>query len=220
MNIARIRLLGSTYVGLFGITNDTLSFVPPSIEDRAVKTLEETLNTKVVKANLYGSSLLSVFAKMNNKYVYLPSFIPPKEFETIEREIKVKLIHTENALGNMIEINDTGAAVSKTLQKKAVDEIKKTGLKVTQTNIAKTDIVGSCIVATNKGFLVNPNISKEEALVLEEIFGVKGGSSTANTGDTFIRNSVIANTKGIIMGENTSPYEINRIEDALMGTEE
>jgi translation initiation factor 6 len=220
MEIARIRLLGSTYVGLFGITNDKLAFVPPSIEDRALKTVEQTLNVKAVKANIYGSSLLAVFSKMNNKHIYLPSYVHPKELEIIEKEIKARVIPTENALGNLIELNDNGAIISKTLSKKVADEIKKSGLEVAQTNIAKTDIVGSSIAATNKGFVVNPNVAKEEAALLEKVFGVKGGSSTANMGDSFIRNSIIANTNGIIMGENTTPHEINRIEEALMGDEQ
>lgn len=217
MDISRIRLMGSTYVGLFGVTNDNLCFLPESVEEKAVKIIESTLGVKTAKISIYASSLLAVFAKMNNKHIYLPSFASPHEIEMIEKEIKVKVIHTEHALGNMIEMNDNGAIVSRTLPKKAVEEIQKTGLNVAQTNIARTDIVGSCIVATNKGFVVHPNISIEEAKILEETFLVKGGSSTANTGDAFIRNSVIANKKGIIMGEGTSPHEINRIEEALMG---
>lgn len=210
-------MLGSSYTGLFGVTNDKLCFLPPSIEEKAAKAIEETLDVKVVKTNIYGSALLAVFSKMNNKNIFVPSFISPKELEVIEKEISVKIIPTEHALGNMIEVNDNGAIISKTINKKVAEEIKKTGLTVAQMNIAKTDIIGSCIVATSRGFLVNPNISREDALVLEETFKVKGGSSTANTGDMFVRNSILANSKGIVMGENTSPHEINRIEEALEG---
>jgi len=215
MEIIRTRILGSHYVGLFGICNDSLCFLPPSIEEKALKSIEATLGVKAVKTSIYGSSLLAVFSKMNNKYAFIPSYANEKEIEAIEKEIKVKIITTEQALGNMFETNDLGAIVSKDLQKSAVEGIKKTGLNVTQMNIGKTDVVGSCIVATTKGFLVNPNITKEEAEILKTTFGVNGGSSTANTGDTFVRNSVLANSKGLILGENTTPYEINRIEEAL-----
>lgn len=209
--------MGSNYVGLFTITNDSLCFVPSSIEERAQKEIEKILEVKTVKATIYGSSLLAVFAKMNNKHVFLPAFAKSTEIEAIEKEIKVKLIPTENALGNMMEVNDNGAIVSKTIQRNAIDEIRKTGLKLTQVNIAQTDVVGSCVVATSRGFLANPNITPEDAKDLEETLGVKGGSSTANTGDMFVRNSVLANKTGIILGESTTPYEINRIEEALEG---
>jgi translation initiation factor 6 len=215
MNIIRTRILGSHYVGLFAVCNDSICLVPSAIDDKALKQVEETLEVKAVKTNLYGSSLLAVFAKMNNKFAYLPTYANPKEVEEIEKEMKVKMISTEQALGNMIEINDNGAVLSRTLQTKAVDQIKKSGLTTIQMNLGQTDVVGSCIVSTNKGFVVTPNVTREEANNLEKVFGVKGGSSTANTGDTFIRNSVLANKKGILMGENTTPFEINRIEEAL-----
>jgi len=67
----------------------------------------------------------------------------------------------------------------------------------------------------NRAFLVNPNASKDEVKRIEVALMVKGGSSTANTGDVFVRNSVLANKRGIILGESTTPYEINRIEEAL-----
>jgi len=217
MNIARLKVLGSNYIGLFGITNDKLCFVPESIEERAVKTIENTLNVKTKQVSIYSSALLAVFAKMNNKHVYLPSFASQKEIEQIEKEIKVKIIKTQNALGNLIELNDAGAIISKTLPKKATEEIKKSGLNVLQTNVAGIEVTGSGIVATNKGFLINPRATKEEALLVEKTLGVKGGSSTANTGDALVRNSILANVHGFLIGETTTPHEINRIEEALEG---
>jgi len=217
MNIAKIRVNGSNYAGLFCVTNDNLCLAPAALDEKTQKIIEDVLEAKVVKTSIYESPLLSVFAKMNNKYAYLPAYAQAREIEAIEKEIKVKIITTENALGNMIEVNDTGAVISQTLGKKAVEEIKKTGLLVAQTNIARTDVTGACVVATNRGFLVNPYVSKEEADLIKNALGVNGGSATANTGDMFVRNSVIANKKGILVGENTTPHEINKIEEALAG---
>lgn len=215
MDIAKLRILGSDYAGLFCITNDRLAFVPAQIEKKAENEIEKTLGVKTVRTSIYGSSLLAVFAKMNNNKIYLPGFVGAREIETIEKEIKVEVLHTQNALGNLVELNDIGAIASRSLDKKTIDELKQSGLKVEQMNIARTEVVGSALVATNRGFLANPNTSREEAKRIEETLGVKGGSSTANTGDSFVRNSVLANKKGIILGENTTPFEINRIEEAL-----
>ena len=207
--------MGSIYTGLFGITNDKVCFLPASVEEKNEKIVASTLDVKTVRTNLYGSPLLAVFAKMNNKYAYLPTFANPKEIEAIEKEIKVKMIKTDQALGNLIELNDTAAIVSKIIAQSTIKELESTGLAVLQINIGKTEITGSSIVTTNNGFLVNPFVTKEEAVKLEEILKVKGGSSTANTGDYLVRNSVLANTKGMVLGEQTTPYEINKIEEAL-----
>lgn len=216
MNIIKTRILGSNYVGLFGICNDSLCFLPEQIDKKTEEQIAKTLDVKTARISLYGSALLAAFAKMNNKYAYLPKFASAREVETIEKEIKARIIPTENALGNLIELNDSGAIISKALDKKAVEEIKKTGLNTEQTNIGKTEVVGSALIATKKAFLINPNATTEEVSKIQKTLGVKGGSSTANFGDLFVRNSAFANTKGIILGETTSPHEMNRIEEALM----
>ncbi len=213
-----MKLLGSSYVGLFSIANDSICFVPSSAEEKAIKTIEECLDVKAIKTTIYDSSLLAVFAKMNNKEIILPSYAMKREIELIEKEIKVKIINTEQALGNLMELNDTGAVISNTLKKSAVEQIKKeTKLNILQTNLAKTDAVGSSLILTNKAFLVSPNAEKEEIKNIEETLHIRGGSSTANTGDSFIRNSVLANTKGAVAGDLTTGFELTRIDEALEG---
>lgn len=219
MNIKKTKILGSTYIGLFAIANDKLCFAPKSIEEKASKLIEDTLGVKVVKTNIYDSSLLAVFGKMNNKKIFLPSFVSSREIETIEKEIKVEILNTEHALGNLIEINDTHAILSKTLSPKEISVFEKENLKIIQTNIAKTDAVGSAIVITNKGFVINPNATEEEVKNIQGLLNIKGGASTANTGDKLIRNSIIANSKGAIVGELTTGHEMNRIDEALSDEE-
>lgn len=215
MEAAKTKILGSNYIGLFGIANDNLCFLPPNIDLKAEKIVAQTMDVKTVKTSLYGSELLSVFAKMNNKFCVLPDFVSKKEIETIEKEIKVKIIKTEKAIGNLIELNDTGAIISKTAEINIVNELKKENLLVEQMNLARTDAIGSALVSTNKGFVISPNATIEEIEIIEKTLKIKGGSSTANTGDSLIRNSILANKKGFIAGENTTGFELNRIDEAL-----
>lgn len=215
MEMMKAKILGSNYVGLFGVCNDELCILPAQIDKKTEERIIQTLGVKIIKMNIYGSALIAAFVKMNNKYLFVPRFVDTKEIEQLEKEIKVKVLDTDGALGNLIELNDTGAIVSKALDKKAVEELKKSGLAIEQMNLSKTEVTGSAIVATNSGFLVNPNITKEEAKKIEETLGVKGGAATANTGDYFVRNSVLANKKGILVGEGTTPFEMNKIEEAL-----
>jgi translation initiation factor 6 len=217
MKIKRLKIMGSNYLGLFGITNDTLCFLPNNTEEESIKVVENTLDVKVVTTNLYESALLAVFAKMNNKKAYLPEYFLPKEIESIEKEIKVKLIKTDHALGNMLELNDTHAIVSESLEKTELKLFEKEGLEILQTNLARTNAIGSAIAITNKSFVINPNSSNEEIKKVQKFLGFSGGASTANTGDAFIRNSVLANKNGFVIGEATTGHEINRIDEALEG---
>jgi translation initiation factor 6 len=215
MNLNKIKILGSNYIGLFGITNDNLCLLPKSVDEKTEKIIQKTLDVKTIKTSIYESSLIAVFAKMNNKELIVPSFITNKEISEIEKEIKIRIIETEQALGNLIELNDENMILSKTLKQNVVKQLEKTGLNYEITNIAKTDAIGSSLLITNKAFLINPNSTEEEISLIKKTLGFDGGSSTANTGDLFIRNSVIANTKGILVGEQTTGHEMNRIEEAL-----
>lgn len=217
MRIKRINIMGSNYIGLFGITNDTLCFLPNNIDDDSKKNIEDTLDVKAVTTNLYESSLLSVFAKMNNKKVFLPNYALSKEIETIEKEIKIKIIDTQSALGNLIELNDYKSIISESLEKSQIKEIQKEGIETLVTNIANTNAIGSAIVLTNKNFIINPNSKAEEIKKIQEFLKMQGGASTANTGDAFIRNSILANKTGFVVGEATTGHEINRIDEALEG---
>ncbi len=217
MKIKRLKMMGSNYLGLFGITNDKLCFLPHNVDDFSKKSIEETLDVKVVNTNIYESTLLAVFAKMNNKKIFLPNYALAKEIETIEKEIKVKVINTQSALGNMVEINDSKAIISQSFEKKEIKNFETEGLEVLQTNIANTNAIGSAIIITNKSFVINPNASSEEIKKIQKFLGCSGGAATANTGDAFIRNSILANKNGFVIGEATTGHEINRIDEALEG---
>lgn len=211
----KLRIMGSDYVGLFTVCNDTLAFVPKGLDKKEKDLIEKTLDVKVVETKIYESSLLAVFSKMNNKEIILPSYANSTEIENIEKEIKVKIIDTDHALGNLIELNDTSIILSQTLNFEEVKEFSKLKLNLLQTNIAKNDTVGSSLLLTNKSFLINPNASDEEIKLIQDLTKFKGGASTSNTGDILVRNSILANKNGIIVGDRTTGHEMNRIEEAL-----
>jgi translation initiation factor 6 len=125
-----------------------------------------------------------------------------------------------NALGNLIALNDFGGISSPLLSEKMVKELNRFfSLEFIRNEIAKTDVVGSCIVVTNKGFLVNPNTSKKEFELLKKTFKVEGQLGTANYGDPFVANDVLANSKGALVGEQTSGHELIRVDEGLRGNE-
>jgi translation initiation factor 6 len=217
MKIETMKILGSPYVGLFAVANDSICLVPNGIREQEAKKIEEALEVKTIKMTLYESSLLSVFGCMNNKKIFLPRNVEAKEVEEIEKELKVEMINTKNALGNLVAVNDFGAIISKTLPSEVAKQMKASGLNITQMNIAEREVVGSAIAATSRAFVMNPNASKEEVKKVQETLNVKGGFSTANSGDALVRNSIIANSKGFVAGSLTTGHELNRIEEALGG---
>ena len=86
-----------------------------------------------------------------------------------------------------------------------------------ESEVAKSDLVGSSMVLTNHGFTVNPLVSEEEFSFIGKKTGLCGTTATANYGDKFIGNSVIANSKVALAGLHTSGHELMRIDEGLTG---
>jgi len=91
------------------------------------------------------------------------------------------------------------------------------GIHLIHSNFSCTELIGSSIVASDKGFIVNPEISQEEFSNLSSLFGVKRKATTANYGDIFVGNDVIANSNAVFVGSYTTAKEIMHIDEGLRG---
>ena len=113
--------------------------------------------------------------------------------------------------------NDRGAVISLSIRREnAVRIAEFLGAEDwAHMGIAGTELTGASVVATNKGFLAHPNTTDGEMSTLKRVFGVEGTTTTVNYGDPFVRTAVVANSKGVIVGGDTSPVELMRIEDVL-----
>jgi translation initiation factor 6 len=78
------------------------------------------------------------------------------------------------------------------------------------------ELWGAGLVLTNRGFIATPRLSDEVFERLCQLTGMNGALSSANYGDAWIGNSVLANDHGAIAGENTSPAELLHMDEGLV----
>jgi len=213
-----LKIMNNKYIGLFMLATDKFCIVGDMLEDKEIRTIEDALGVDVIKARVAGTSLIGVFAAGNSYGVVLPWIAREEEVNALEdagiRTIVIK--DRVTAMGNLIEANDKGAVVSPLLRPENAEAIgKHLHVHVLRHGVAGIDLPGACTVATNKGFLTHPNASEEELKMLSELFRVKGDTTTANFGDPFIGASIVANSKGVLVGEGTTPVELLKIEDIL-----
>ena len=120
------------------------------------------------------------------------------------------------ALGNNILVNDTAALVNPNMTDSAVEKIGNFfDVDVHKGTIGGLKTVGMAACATNKGILVNPKASKFELERLDEIFGLPVDIGTVNLGSPQVGSGLLANSKGYVVGRETTGHEMGRIEDAL-----
>ncbi len=219
MNIELGTVKSSPFVGVFAVITDKIALLPPSLEAKERKQLEKLFEVELISTKLANSNLLGVLAAGNSKGFIVSEIIEESEVEALESKgLKIKKLPGLTAIGNLVECNDKKAFCSKVIGKKTRKEIEKTlNVECVETVIAESDLVGSSVVLTNKGFIVNPMASEKEFKLLKKETGVEGSAATANFGDKFIGNGIIANSNAALAGKKTTGHELIRIDEGLSG---
>lgn len=213
----KLNILGSPVLGVFASCNDELVFVPHDASSDTVKDLEESLGVVACRTSVSGSSVVGSLMCSNNNGVIVAGFILEKEIRAIRKHIKAARLTEElNAAGNLILANDTSALVNPDLSNKTIKMIEKTlGVEVKRGTLGGLKTVGMAGIASNKGVLVHPKSSPAEIALVEELFKLPVDIGTVNFGSPLVGSGILGNSKGYIVGLDTTGPEISRIEDAL-----
>ncbi|MCQ6253799.1 translation initiation factor IF-6 [Methanocaldococcus sp.] len=222
--IIRKYFSGISTIGVLAMTTEDITLLPIFLDKNDVKEVSEVLKTKCLQVNIGGSSLLGSLSVGNKYSLLLPKIIDDEELNIIKNFLKendldlnIKIIKSKNtALGNLILTNDNGALISPELKEFKRDIEDALNVEVEVGTIADLPTVGSNAVVTNKGCLTHPLVEDEELEFLKNLFKVEYiGKGTANKGTTSVGACIIANSKGAIVGGDTTGPELLIIEDAL-----
>lgn len=152
------------------------------------------------------------------KKVVVPEMAERSEVKALEHAgLEVESVYS-TAIGNLAALNSKGGIISPLMpeaEKKRLENFF--GVKFTGMTVAGSDVPGAAIAVTEKGFIVHPNVDEKEFKKIGKIFRVNGAAGTANYGDAFVGNDVIANSKGVVVGAYTSGHELMRIDEGLRG---
>ncbi len=220
-HLDKLAFNGDPNVGLYGVATDKFCILGKSIPKKIAKRVEELLKVPVIQAHIYGTSLIGIFVAATSETVLVPDVIFKRELDALKKDLKgiaeVKTLATERtALANNILNNDKLAIISPEFSKKEAEDIKKAlNLKIVQMPLAEVEVVGSNGILTNKGALLNPNLSDSDIKKVEKLVGFEVGLGTVSMGSPIIGSGVIANSKGFIAGNLCSGYEIVRIDESL-----
>jgi len=218
-SIEKISIYGSSSIGVFIFTSETFSLIPPDIDFRKIKIIENTLNTKVFSTTIMNSKLLGIFVIGNSKGILVPKLVLEREISSLKKyldNINIGIIDSKvTALGNLILTNDHAAIVSPYLSdlSKKIQEILD--VEVIIKDIGGSPLVGAMALVTNRGGLVHPMIPDDEIDFLKDFFKVNMNVGTINRGYPYIRVGMVANSKGALIGMDTTGPEIMRIMATL-----
>jgi translation initiation factor 6 len=221
-HISILNFHGDPNIGLHGMATDTYCLIGKCATDKQVAELESVLKVPVFRVTIYGTDLVGLFAIGNSSTLLIPKIIFENELKALKSQlekinIKVEVIDTEHtAFGNNILLTDQIAIISSEFnpasQKQLHDVLK---IKPIVMDIANAPIPGSVGKITNKGAIFSPNLSEGDILKIEKLLGYEIGLGTINLGNPFVSSGIIANSFGFVIGQQSSGFEISRVDESL-----
>ncbi len=217
MRIALDSFHGNPNVGLFVFATDDICLIPRGSTDGFKKRVKEILQVEVIETSIAGTSLIGVFCIGFGKTVFVPKITFDSEISYLKgKGLKIEVIDSDfTALGNNIILNKNTAVLSKDYDDSVSKQIENFGLKVFKKSVMGMNNIGSFILLNNHGGIVHPDIAEDEKAWLEHAFGIKFVHATVNLGSPYVSSGVVANDKGVIVGDRTKGMELSFIEEGL-----
>lgn len=215
--IQTTRVFNSPFIGVYLRTWENFTLVPKNT-DRDIKSLVEYyLKTEPVSMTIGGSNLLGSLAIFNSSGIVFSNIVTEEEIRSIPDGLNVAVLKDNlNAVGNNILANDKAALIHEEFSSSSVKTIGDIlGVEVIRGRFRDVKTVGSSGLVTSRGMVIPPNMTDEEIEEIGRVFGVRGRVGTANFGSPYVGASVVSNSKGALIGEDSTTVEISNIEEAL-----
>ena len=216
--IALLGLMDTSFLGVYAKASDSLAILPPGAPDAVVGEISRVLGVEPLRVTVGGSSLVGVFAALNSHGVLLPEGVTEEELRILRSAgLNVAVLRERrNALGNNIMVNDRRALVHPSMGRSSLRAIEDAlDVEAMRSSLGGVPTVGSFGIATNRGVLVHPGVSDAEMEKLRHFFGLPVHRTTVNMGSPKVGAGILANSRGAVIGFESTPIEVARIEDAL-----
>ena len=216
--LRRSDIVGNPNIGVFILATDNVAIVPYNLLDEKADIIKETLEVEVIKSSISGSSLIGSLAVANSNGIVVSPHVLDREVKQFEDiGLNVATIPGQyTAVGNIIAANDKGAIASPFLSPEAVEVVEETlDVDVKTSHIVGSDIIGSLVKVTNRGFLMSKNALTSEVNFACEVFGVEGNIGTVGKGIPLVGACILANSHGAIVDKDSTGPEMARVEEAL-----
>jgi translation initiation factor 6 len=217
-DVAPVKVFGTSSVGVFLATNNSVTFLPPDVPEKIDDLVRGTLRTSIARFTIAKSPLLGVFIVVNDNGVLLSPLALEDEVRLFKSlGLNVEVLNTKyTAVSNLILANNKTALVSPLLEpqlRKVVADVL--GVEVIVDTVANNPLVGALAVLNSRGLLVAPEATDEDIKKLSEYFKVRVDVGTVNKGKSFLRGGIVVNDHGALVGDETAGPELMRITHVL-----
>ncbi len=212
---AQLSIRGNPMIGLYIAASE--EFAVLGVRDDAVaETLKEVLDVEVVVTSVAGSELAGAMVAANSSGIVVCHHVLGREIRELEKVADVYVVETNmTCLGNVVCLNDRGAVIHPEADEKIERAVERLGVEVVRGTVGGIKTVGMAAVVTNRGGLIHPNANDWEVKRLEKVLNIETERGTVNFGQDMVGAGVAANSKGYVVGDDTTGYELGIVEQAL-----
>ncbi|HKM09957.1 MAG TPA: translation initiation factor IF-6 [Candidatus Methanomethylophilaceae archaeon] len=212
------RYGGNSNIGVYAATGESLAIVAGDAEPDFIRDLEIILGVETILTTVAGSFVVGSLTAMNSNGIALSGLAEKEEILCIKEKFEnvTTVPGRYNAAGNNILVNDHGSIVNPIYSDAAVKNFEDIfGVECVRSSIGGCETVGSVCVVTDKGCICHMDASEEEMELIKDLLKVNPVRTTVNHGVDFLASGVIANSKGALVGDQTTPLEMGKIEEGL-----
>jgi translation initiation factor 6 len=202
---------GNIHIGVSILCTEDYAFVPIGISEKMSDMVAHTLDVEVIKISerIIGSLVVG-----NSKGFVISNVISKEVVELIE-STKLSIYQAPEffAFGNVVLANDFAGIISPIVPLEIREEIEKVlDVPITALRIANSDLVGSLGFVTNYGGLITPIAEEEQVEEIKRLLNLHEiGVGSVNKGSEFIASGIVGNSKGMLIGRETTGIEIMEI---------
>lgn len=212
MSLQETDYRGDENIGYYAVVTDGYAVFARDFKHRDL--FQEHPHKNMV---IGGTRLIGLFAAGNSYGLVVPDIVSEREEQALhDADIDHRVVTGKyTALGNLVLCNDQGCLLSPYLADKKEEFSDVLEVPVETGTVAGLNIVGSCGVATNHGVLLHRNTAPDELAQAEAVLGVEGDIGSVNFGSPYVHSGLLANSRDVLIGPNTTGPETQRIQDAL-----
>jgi translation initiation factor 6 len=219
MNLLKRNINGNSYVGAFSSSSEDITLISRGVSTKDESIIRETLGTETFRISISGSSLVGIYSVLNSNGILLPDMMYTeelKELDHLKEKLRIGTLKSDmNALGNNILANDKVAIINPNFQRADAEIIADVlDVEIIRMAIGGYETVGANNILTNNGMVLN-NFASDNELEEAKSLVKNVSQSTANLGSVFVGLASVANTKGLMVGEDTTGFELARMEEGL-----
>lgn len=208
---------GNPLIGLYAKVSEDFAVVGVR-DEKFKKAIAEELKVDVICTTIAGSELAGALILLNSKGAVVSSNVLSKEVETLKKFLEVEVVNTPmTCFGNNFCVNDFGGIANPEVEERVLERVSKfLDIEILKSTVGGIKTVGMAAVITNRGGFAHPRLTEWERKRIEKVMNVEIMTGTVNFGIDMVGSGILANTKGCVVGRDTTGFELGVVLDALL----